>query len=365
MAQAKSVVLVTGGAGYIGSHVVLALLDSGHQVVVIDNLSTGARSAVDPRATFVLAEVEDVPTVTSVMQRAKAEAVIHMAASISAEDSLARPLDYYRNNTAVTVAVLESCLKAGVGSFVFSSSAAVYGAPPQPLIDETTVAHPATPYGASKLMSERIIADAALAHAIRHCSLRYFNVAGADAGGRAGQGPAARSLIKLALDTALGRRDLLLVYGADFDTKDGSGVRDYVHVADLAAAHVLVLQRLMSAAPVPEVLNCGYGRGYTVFEVIEAVRRVTGRPAAWQLAPRRPGDLAAVVADSTRIKALGWTPVYDNIEAMIAHAYEWELASSFREPARSEATETRPRPTRDRPRLPPKVHPAMAPQLGR
>jgi UDP-glucose 4-epimerase len=263
------------------------------------------------------------------------------------------------------VALLQSCLKAGVGTFVFSSSAAVYGVPPQPLIDETEVAHPATPYGASKLMSERIIADAALAHAIRHCSLRYFNVAGADARGRAGQGPAAKSLIKLALEAALGRRDLLLVYGADFDTKDGSGVRDYVHVGDLAAAHVLVLERLLSAQPVPQVLNCGYGRGYSVFEVIEAVSRVTGTRAAWQLAPRRPGDPAEVVADATRIKALGWTPEHDNIEAMIAHAYNWELASDALGGARSDPTETRPRPARDRPRLRPKGRPAMAPQLGR
>jgi len=323
---AKPRILVTGGAGYIGSHVVLAVLDAGYDAVVLDNLSTGVRSVVDPRATFVEGDVEDTPAVTALMKRAGIEAVVHLAAFINAAESLEKPLEYYLNNTAATAALLQSCVAAGVENFVFSSSAAVYGQPPQPLVDETAPTHPATPYGVSKLMSERILEDIANAHGLRHCALRYFNVAGADPEGRTGQRSGATSLIKMTLDTAIGRRPVLSVYGDDFDTADGSGVRDYIHVSDLAAAHVVVLQRLLAKAAVPAVVNCGYGRGSSVFEVLEAARSVTGRNVPSELAPRRPGDLAAVVADNARIKALGWTPRYDSLKAMIAHAWNWELS---------------------------------------
>jgi UDP-glucose 4-epimerase len=319
-------ILVTGGAGYIGSHVVLAVLDAGYDAIVLDNLSTGVRSVVDPRATFVEGDVEDTPAVTALIKNARIDAVVHLAAFIDAAESLEKPLDYYLNNTAASAALLRSCVAAGVESFVFSSSAAVYGQPPQALVDETAPTHPATPYGASKRMAERILEDVARAHGLRHCALRYFNVAGADPKGRTGQRSGATNLIKMVLDTAMGRRPALSVYGNDFDTADGSGVRDYIHVSDLAAAHVLVLQRLLAKAPVPAVLNCGYGRGSSVFEVVKAARSVTGRDVPWELAPRRPGDLAAVVADNGRIKALGWTPRHDSLEAMIGDAWNWELS---------------------------------------
>jgi len=327
----KPVILVTGGAGYIGSHVVLALLDAGYETVVLDNLSTGSRALVDPRATFVEGEAGDTGAVTSLMQQHGVRGVVHLAAFISVEGSLSHPLDYYRNNTAVTVALLQSCVDAGVTAFVFSSTAAVYGDPPEPLVTEALPPAPQAPYGASKLMSERILADTARAHGLRNCALRYFNVAGADPGGRSGQRSGASNLIKVALDTAIGRREVLPVFGNDFPTPDGSGVRDYIHVTDLAAAHVLVLQRLLAGSETPEVLNCGYGRGHSVFDVIAAIEAVTGKPVPWQLFPRRAGDLAAVVADSNRIKNLGWQTAYDSLDAIVEHAWNWELSQQAAE----------------------------------
>jgi len=324
----KSRILVTGGAGYIGSHLVFALLDAGYEVFVLDNLSTGARSAVDPRATFVEGEVADTPAVTALMTQARIEAVVHLAAFINAAESLEKPIEYYRNNTAATASLLQSCVAAGVKNVVLSSSAAVYGEPPQALVDETAPTNPVTPYGASKLMAERILQDVAAAHGLRHCSLRYFNVAGADPAGRAGQRSGATSLIKLTMDTAMGRRPALSVYGNDFDTPDGSGVRDYIHVSDLAAAHLVVLQELLANASVPAVVNCGYGRGSSVFEVLEMARSVTGRDVPSELAPRRPGDLAAVIADNARIKMLGWTPRHDSLEAMVTDAWNWERSQA-------------------------------------
>lgn len=321
----KPTILVTGGAGYIGSHVALAVLDAGYRAVVLDNLSTGSRALVDPRAGFFLGDTGDIDAVTGLMRRTNTVAVIHLAASISVEDSISQPLDYYHNNTCNTVALLQSCRAAGVSVFVFSSTAAVYGDSPQRRYSETSPPDPATPYGASKWMSERILADAAKAHGLRYCALRYFNVAGADPDSRAGQRGGATNLIAVALDAALGGRAELPVYGDDYDTPDGSGVRDYIHVSDLASAHVLVLRRLLAGEPVPEVLNCGYGRGHSVFEVIEAVGRATGRPPPWKLAPRRPGDLGEVIADNARIKALGWAPEHDSLDAMIADACNWEL----------------------------------------
>jgi len=318
-------VLVTGGAGYIGSHVVLALLDAGFETIVLDNLSTGVREAVDPRARFIEGDVCDLPG-TSLMQDHGVRAVVHLAGLINADVSVAYPLDYYWANTSGVVALLQSCLEAGVDTFLFSSSAAVYAPGSGDPVREESPTEPATPYGASKLMSERILADVATAHGLRYCALRYFNVAGADPEGRSGQRGGAKSLVKMALDAAMGRRPKLPVYGSDYPTPDGSGVRDYIHVSDLASAHVLVLQRLLEGDTVPPVLNCGYGRGHSVFEVIEAVRKATGLQAPWELAERRPGDLASAVADNAKIRALGWRPSYDDLELMIAHSFRWELA---------------------------------------
>jgi len=319
-------VLVTGGAGYIGSHVVLALLDAGYRAVVLDNLSTGVREAVDPRACFIEGDVCDLPG-SSLMRDNGIRAVIHLAGLINADISVAKPLDYYWVNTSGVVALLRNCIETGVDTVIFSSSAAVYAAGSGAPVREEDLTEPATPYGASKLMSERILADTAHAHALRYCALRYFNVAGADPKGRSGQRGGARSLVKMALDAAMGRLARLYVYGSDYPTPDGSGVRDYIHVSDLAAAHVLVLEKLLAGAELPSVVNCGYGRGHSVFEVIDAVRRATGLTVPWELADRRRGDLASAVADNTKIRALGWRPLYDDLEQMIAHSFRWELSS--------------------------------------
>jgi UDP-glucose 4-epimerase len=322
----RPAVLVTGGAGYIGSHAVLALLDGGWPVVVIDNLSTGFRWAVPDEAVFVEGDIADQPLVRRLIAEHCIGAIIHFAGSIIVPESVEKPLEYYRNNTVKSRALIESAVEGGVRHFIFSSTAATYGLPERVPIDEGTRTQPINPYGWSKLMTERMLVDTAAAHPLNFCALRYFNVAGADPKGRSGQSTAgATHLIKVAVEAATGKRDHVSVYGADYDTPDGTGVRDYIHVSDLAAAHVDALQVLIARPDESHILNCGYGRGFSVLEVLDAVDRVTNRKVERRLEPRRPGDPDALVADNRRILAtLPWRPKRDDLETIVADALAWE-----------------------------------------
>jgi UDP-glucose 4-epimerase len=328
-------VLVTGGAGYIGSHAVLALRAAGWPVVVLDNLSTGSLRPLHRDCAVVIGDVGDRDLVTAVLRRHDVVAVIHLAASIVAPESVDRPLVYYRNNVATSLTLLEACVAHRAAAFVLSSTAAVYGAPAHSPVDEDAPTIPINPYGWSKLMVERMLADAHLAHGIPFAVLRYFNVAGADPAGRTGPSEVgAAHLIRVALDAALGQRSHVPIYGTDYPTADGTCVRDFVHVSDLAEAHLAALDHLF-AGGASTVLNCGYGRGFSVRQVIEAVERVGGRPIATRPAPRRPGDPPEVVADARRIRALlGWRPKFDDLELMIAHALAWRRHGRAAEPAR-------------------------------
>lgn len=318
-------VLVTGGAGYVGSHAVLALLDSGVDAVVLDDLSTGMREAVPPGVPFVRGSTGDAAVLAETFRRHRIAAVMHFAASLVVPESVARPLDYWRNNVANTLVLAQACVDAGVPRLVFSSTAAVYGAPPSPLVDEDTPCAPINPYGASKLAAERALADAAAAHGLSVVTLRYFNVAGADPAGRAGQRrPGATHLIKVACEAALGHRPEVAVFGTDYPTPDGTGVRDYIHVTDLARAHVEALRHLMAGGGCL-TLNCGYGRGHSVLEVLRAVERAAGRPVPARFAPRRAGDPPALVARADRAReALGWRPAFDDLDRIVASALAWE-----------------------------------------
>jgi len=318
-------VLVTGGAGYIGSHMVWELVDAGEEVVVLDRLSTGFDWAVAPEARLVVGDIADSRLVAGLIDGFSVDAVIHFAGSIVVPESVADPLAYYDNNTVRTRALLEAAVRGGVRHFIFSSTAAVYGATGAEPVTEDAPLKPESPYGRSKLMSEWMLADAAAAHGLRYTALRYFNVAGADPKGRTGQSTAgATHLIKVAGETALGKRPFIEVFGADYPTADGTCIRDYIHVGDLVAAHRLALQRLREGGG-SLVANCGYGHGYSVLEVLDAVRRVHGRDFAVRMAARRPGDAAAVVADSRRARAeLGWTPRLDDLDAIVASALAWE-----------------------------------------
>jgi UDP-glucose 4-epimerase len=319
-------VLITGGGGYIGSHVVLALLEFGYRVTVIDNLSSGFRWAVPPEAYFCAGDVADRPLVSRLIDEREIGAIMHFAGSVIVPESVSDPLKYYRNNMVGSEALLECAVSKGVRHFVFSSSAAVYGHPASILVTEDAVTRPLNPYGASKLMTEIMLRDVAAAHPLNFCALRYFNVAGADPEGRTGQATAtATHLIKVAVEAALGKRDEIVIFGDDYPTADGTGVRDYIHVSDLAFAHVAALGRL-TAEPVQSLtLNCGYGRGYSVLEVLDTVDRVAGTRVQRRLAPRRAGDSAALVADNRRILAtLEWKPKYADLETIISHALAWE-----------------------------------------
>ncbi|GGO95968.1 UDP-glucose 4-epimerase GalE [Stakelama pacifica] len=322
----KGKVLVTGGAGYIGSHAVLALLDAGWQVVVIDNLVTGFAWAVDDRATLVEADIADEATVRQVMRDHDVVAIMHFAGSIIVPESVTDPLKYYRNNTAASRSLIESAVTCGVKHFIFSSTAATYGVPESVPIPETAPKAPINPYGSSKLMTEIMLRDVAAAHPINYCALRYFNVAGADPEGRSGQSTAgATHLIKVAVEAATGKRESVGVFGTDFDTPDGTGVRDYIHVSDLAAAHVAALDLLVEKPGESHTLNCGYGHGYSVLEVLDAVDRVTNRTIERRMEGRRAGDPPALVADNRAILAtLPWRPRHDDLEAIINDALAWE-----------------------------------------
>ena len=318
-------ILVTGGAGYIGSHAVLALLDAGHQVVVVDNLVTGFAWAVDPRATLVEMNVAD-PRMVEVLREHRVAAIMHFAGSVVVPESVSDPLKYYGNNTAATRALLESAVAAGVPHFIFSSTAATYGTPERVPVAEGDATVPINPYGMSKLMTEAMLKDVAAAHPLNYCALRYFNVAGADPHGRSGQSTVgATHLIKIAVEAAIGRRASVSVYGTDFDTPDGTGVRDYIHVSDLAAAHVAALDLLVARPGESHTMNCGYGRGFSVLEVLDAVDRVTNLTLARRMEGRRAGDPATLIADNRRILAtLPWRPARDDLDTIVRDALAWE-----------------------------------------
>jgi UDP-glucose 4-epimerase len=318
-------ILVTGGAGYIGSHMVYALIDAGEQVVVLDNLSTGFDWAVAPGVPLVVGGSGDQELVAKVIRENGVEAIIHFAASIVVPDSVRDPLAYYRNNTVNSRALIECAIKCGVRYFIFSSTAAVYGNPVEIPVREDAPMQPISPYGWSKLMTEIMLRDASAAHDLKHVILRYFNVAGADPHRRTGQSTAgATHLIKVAVETALGLRPKLSVFGTDYPTPDGSCIRDYIHVSDLVAAHCNALRELRAGGP-SATLNCGYGHGFSVHEVIAAIKRVSGVDFHVEMAPRRPGDPAQIVAESAQIrKALHWEPRYDDLSTIVEHALAWE-----------------------------------------
>lgn len=318
-------VLITGGAGYIGSHMAFALLDQGDEVVVLDNLSTGVRGQVPEAALFYEGEVADRELVARILADHGVEAVLHFAAAAVVPDSVAEPLRYYANNTAASRDLIETCVNGGVKHFVFSSTAAVYGVTDAPTIDEDAVKSPANPYGRSKLMTEWMLQDAACASDLRYVALRYFNVAGADPQGRTGQStPRATHLIKRACQAALGAEPYLGIFGTDYPTPDGTGIRDYIHIADLVDAHALALAHLRSGGG-SETFNCGYGHGFSVREVLGAVEKAAGLAVPVKEEPRRPGDPPAIVAHPGKIKAqLGWTPRHDSLDEIVSSALAWE-----------------------------------------
>ena len=318
-------ILVTGGAGYIGSHMVLELVDAGEKVVVLDNLSTGFRWAVSPKATFVVGDVADEDLVAMVVRKHNVDAIIHFAGSIVVPESVADPLGYYLNNTAKSRTLMATAVATGVKQFIFSSTAAVYGNPKENPVSELALPEPMSPYGSSKLMTEIILADTARAHDFRYVALRYFNVAGADPQGRSGQStPRATHLIKVACETALGKRQSMDVFGTDYPTPDGTCIRDYIHVKDLARAHVSALTHLRNGGA-SNIYNCGYSKGFSVHEVIAAVKKASGVDFDVRLSPRRAGDPAAIVAASAKIRAeLGWKPEHDDLARIVAQALAWE-----------------------------------------
>ena len=319
-------VLVTGGAGYIGSHTSLALTSAGYEVVVYDNLSTGRRGAVLPPARLVVGDLKDKDKLDNLVREEKFQAIIHFAASIVVPESVENPLKYYLNNTSNTTLLINLAIKNNVPYFVFSSTAAVYGMPEVVPVNEQSQVAPINPYGRSKVMSEWVIQDANFAHPdFNFIILRYFNVAGADPLGRIGQStPNATHLIKVACQTALGLREHLCIFGTDYPTPDGTGVRDYIHVVDLADVHVLALRHLKQGNP-SGIYNCGYGHGYSVREIIDAVKKVSGVDFKVVETDRRPGDPAQLIADPAKLmKEMNWQPEYDDIEEIVRTAYEWE-----------------------------------------
>jgi len=324
-------VLVTGGAGYIGSHMVWALLDAGEDVVVIDRLSTGFEWAVAPEAKLVVGDVSDKDLVMSTIRDNEVDAIIHFAGSIVVPESVSDPLSYYENNTSHSRTLIEAAVKTGVRHFIFSSTAAVYGTVGADPVTEDVPRNPDSPYGMSKLMTEIILSDVAKAYDFKFTALRYFNVSGADPKGRTGQSTrGATHLIKVACETALSKREMIEVFGTDYSTPDGTCIRDYIHVTDLANAHLLALKRLRAGGE-SLIANCGYGRGYSVLEVLDTVQRVTGRPLPIRYGARRAGDAVAIVANSDLARsAFGWQPAHDNLEEIVSSALAWEDSLSRR-----------------------------------
>lgn len=318
-------VLVTGGAGYIGSHMVHALADAGESVVVIDNLCTGFSAFIPEGVPLFIGDAADENLVEGVIAAHHVDSIVHFAGSVVVPDSMRDPLGYYRNNTMTTRSLLNAAVKSGVRRFIFSSTAAVYGNPEQMPVREDAPTRPLSPYGFSKLMSEIMLHDVAAAHGMNYVALRYFNVAGADPKGRIGLATVgATHLLKIAVEAATGQRAKIDVFGTDYPTRDGSCIRDFIHVSDLVDAHRAALSYLRTGGP-SVTLNCGYGRGYTILETIAAVRRVAGRNFAVQTADRRPGDIMTMIADTSRIRdTLDWTPRFDNLDTIAAHALAWE-----------------------------------------
>ena len=327
MSDTKKVpVLVTGGAGYIGSHAVLALRDAGWDVAVIDNLSTGFAFAVPEGVPFYKGNIADPALLERIFAEQRIGAIMHFAGSVVVPESVENPLKYYDNNTGKSRALIEAAIKGGVAHIIFSSTAATYGVPERSPVAEDAPKEPINPYGWSKLMTERMLADASAAHPFNYGVLRYFNVAGADPDGRTGQSTAgATHLIKVACEAATGKRDAVSVFGTDYDTHDGTGVRDYIHVSDLAAAHVLALEALIAQPQHSFTMNCGYGRGFSVLEVLDAVDRVTNVRVERRLESRRAGDPGELVSDPSRIRAtLPWKPQHADLDTIITHALQWE-----------------------------------------
>jgi UDP-glucose 4-epimerase len=318
-------VLVTGGAGYIGSHMVWQLLDAGEEVVVVDNLATGFAWAVAPEARLVEADCGDEALMGRLIAEHHVDTIIHFAGSVVVPDSVADPLGYYLNNTVKGRSLIAAAVAGGVRHFIFSSTAAVYGTPATSPVGEDAPLHPESPYGRSKMMVEMMLADTAAAHDLAYVALRYFNVAGADPAGRTGQSSkGATHLIKVAAETALGKRDEMTVFGTDYPTPDGTCIRDYIHVSDLVAAHMEALRHLR-AGGASITANCGYGRGYSVLEVVDTVKRVSGKDFRVIYGPRRPGDPVSIVASPALIMSkFGWKPHHDNLDEIVASALAWE-----------------------------------------
>jgi UDP-glucose 4-epimerase len=324
-------IFVTGGAGYIGSHVVKLLGQHGHNVLVYDNLSTGHEWAVLSGA-LVRGDLDDRQLLGDTLKEYQPDAVMHFAASIQVEESTREPLMYYRNNVVNSINLLEAMAEAGIGYFIYSSTAAAYGAPDTSPVDENTPLKPINPYGMTKVMVEKVLEDIALSRGLKYIALRYFNVAGADPDCEIGQAYRhATHLITRALRTAQGTQDKLSVFGTDYPTRDGTCIRDYIHVADLSSAHLLALMYLRETGR-SDIMNCGYGHGFSVLDVITAAKDVTGVDFPVEMTERRPGDPPELVADSRRIKGLtGWTPLYDDLPFIIETAWKWEQKLSAKD----------------------------------
>lgn len=327
-------VLVTGGAGYIGSHMVLALVDKGEDVVVLDNLSTGFGWAISPKAELVTGDIGDQELVSKIIADRDVKAIVHFAGSIVVPESVVDPLSYYCNNTTKSRSLMECAVNGKVPHFIFSSTAAVYGIPASNPVFEDNALAPISPYGASKLMTEWMLRDSAAAYDMEYVALRYFNVAGADPQGRTGQStPQATHLIKVACQTMLGQRDHMDVFGKDYDTPDGTCVRDYIHVSDLISAHVDALSYLRKGGQ-SGVFNCGYGEGYSVLDVVKSVEKAGGRSIDVHDAPRRAGDPPALVAGADKVRSeLGWQPKHNNLDEIVASALAWEQHLQLRNDA--------------------------------
>ena len=324
--MAKLPVLVTGGAGYIGSHAVLALKDAGWPVAVIDDLSNGTREVVPQDVPFYQGNIADRALIERIVGEQQIGAIMHFAGSIVVPESVEKPLLYYGNNTVATHSLVSAAVASGVKHILFSSTAATYGAPERVPIDEEDPKQPINPYGASKLMTERMLSDSSAAYPLNYGALRYFNVAGADPQLRAGQiGKGSTHLIKIAVEAAVGKRDHIDVFGSDYPTPDGTCIRDYVHVSDLADAHVLALERLIAKPEENLVLNCGYGKGLSVLAVLDSVDRVADQPVRREMRPRRAGDPPVLVASNRRlVETLDWSPRFADIDVIVTHALEWE-----------------------------------------